>query len=79
MYIVRKGSDDKKKCELICEEIEHKQRISRFIKRTQEDRDKEERVLSPHVVTRFYRPPEVILMDKHYGKKVDVWSAGAIF
>lgn len=37
------------------------------------------RELSPHVVTRWYRSPELILMEKDYGKKIDVWSIGAIF
>jgi len=28
------------------------------------------------VVTRFYRPPEIILLDREYTQKVDLWSAG---
>jgi len=31
------------------------------------------------VATRFYRAPELILMEKNYGKEVDVWSVGVIF
>ena len=30
------------------------------------------------VVTRFYRPPEVLFGARHYGPAVDVWSAGCI-
>lgn len=37
------------------------------------------RALSNHVVSRFYRPPEIILMEKHYDASIDIWSAGCIF
>mmetsp|Transcript_29788 Transcript_29788/g.45415 ORF Transcript_29788/g.45415 Transcript_29788/m.45415 type:complete len:91 (-) Transcript_29788:393-665(-) len=36
---------------------------------------KNKRSLSPHVVTRMYRPPEVLLKCA-YDTKIDVWSAG---
>jgi mitogen-activated protein kinase 1/3 len=36
------------------------------------------RSVSPHVVTRLYRPPEVILLEKNYSKPVDIWSCGVI-
>jgi mitogen-activated protein kinase 1/3 len=36
-------------------------------------------VLSDHVVTRYYRAPEVILMSKDYGSPIDVWAVGCIF
>ncbi|KAL1526498.1 hypothetical protein AB1Y20_015208 [Prymnesium parvum] len=36
------------------------------------------RSMSPHVVTRWYRAPEV-LMDQEYDTKLDMWSAGCIF
>jgi len=36
------------------------------------------RPLSPHVVTRYYRPPEVILLSKDYDEKIDIWSCGVI-
>jgi mitogen-activated protein kinase 1/3 len=49
------------------------------LKETRRDRKKMKRELSPHVVTRWYRSPELILMEKDYGKKIDVWSIGAIF
>ena len=38
----------------------------------------QERRLSDHVVTRWYRPPEIILVEKDYGPAVDIWSAGCI-
>lgn len=34
---------------------------------------------SPRVITAWYRPPEVVLGNKHYTDKVDVWSLGCIF
>ena len=30
------------------------------------------------VVTLWYRPPEILLMDRTYGKPVDLWGAGCI-
>merc|ERR1712137_1150544 len=37
------------------------------------------RTLTNHVVTRWYRAPEVILLEKGYNQAIDVWSAGCIF
>eukprot|EP00276_Gloeochaete_wittrockiana_P002175 CAMPEP_0184671132 /NCGR_PEP_ID=MMETSP0308-20130426/85292_1 /TAXON_ID=38269 /ORGANISM="Gloeochaete witrockiana, Strain SAG 46.84" /LENGTH=469 /DNA_ID=CAMNT_0027118203 /DNA_START=96 /DNA_END=1505 /DNA_ORIENTATION=- len=36
------------------------------------------RTLSAHVVTRWYRAPEVILQQKDYTQAIDVWSAGCV-
>jgi mitogen-activated protein kinase 1/3 len=38
----------------------------------------EKRELSPHVVTRWYRAPEIILLNRNYDKSIDVWSAGCM-
>lgn len=38
-----------------------------------------QRELSSHVVTRWYRAPEIILLEKDYGTAVDIWSLGCIF
>lgn len=35
--------------------------------------------LTTHVVTRWYRAPELILMQKNYSGKIDVWALGCIF
>lgn len=35
--------------------------------------------MTDYVVTRWYRPPELIMLNKHYGTAVDVWSTGCIF
>ena len=35
--------------------------------------------LTQHVVTRWYRAPEVILMLDYYTAAIDIWSVGCIF
>eukprot|EP00931_Biecheleriopsis_adriatica_P054622 TRINITY_DN32154_c0_g1_i1.p1 TRINITY_DN32154_c0_g1~~TRINITY_DN32154_c0_g1_i1.p1 ORF type:complete len:454 (-),score=113.54 TRINITY_DN32154_c0_g1_i1:82-1443(-) len=40
--------------------------------------DKANRVMTQHVATRFYRAPELILLEEHYTEAIDVWSAGCI-
>jgi len=32
-----------------------------------------------HVVSRWYRAPEIILLGKKYGQEIDMWSVGCIF
>ena len=48
--------------------LKENKRISRALAKTEDERDKDERKLTPHVVTRFYRAPEVILIDRNYNK-----------
>lgn len=36
------------------------------------------REMTSHVVTRWYRAPELILLEKEYSKAIDVWSIGCI-
>ena len=36
-------------------------------------------VLTKHVVTRWYRAPELILLAQQYTAAIDVWSMGCIF
>jgi len=40
-----------------------------------------DRALTRHVVTRWYRPPEVILLDqkREFMDRIDMWSVGCIF
>ena len=40
---------------------------------------KGKRMLSGHVVTRWYRAPELILLERNYDKQIDVWSLGCVF
>lgn len=42
-------------------------------------REKMDRQLSPHVASRWYRSPELILTERVYGPKSDMWSVGCIF
>lgn len=39
---------------------------------------KSKRELSNCVVSRWYRPPEIILTEKNYDQQVDLWSLGCI-
>ena len=32
--------------------------------------------MTPHVISRWYRPPEIILIEKKYDFKVDMWCLG---
>ena len=40
---------------------------------------KKEKILSVHVVSRWYRAPELILIETNYTSSIDVWSVGCIF
>lgn len=44
----------------------------------EEDEDADPKVLTPDVVTLWYRPPEILLGDKNYGYPIDVWPAALI-
>lgn len=35
--------------------------------------------MTDYVVTRWYRPPELIMLNRHYTTSVDIWSTGCIF
>ena len=56
-----------------------KQKIIRTLKDTKEERRTMKRELTGHVVTRWYRAPELILLEKDYGPGIDIWSVGCIF
>jgi serine/threonine protein kinase len=38
----------------------------------------QKRSLSNHVISRWYRPPEIIFIEKDYDQAVDLWSLGCI-
>ena len=56
-----------------------RQEASEVLIKSVKERSDKNRVLTSHVATRYYRAPELILMEKDYGKAVDIWSAGVIF
>lgn len=56
-----------------------KKEITSRLVRTKNQRKNMKRELTGHVVTRWYRAPELILLEKDYGPPIDVWSIGCIF
>lgn len=60
------------------EENKKKDLAKRLIK-TKDMRKNMKRELTGHVVTRWYRAPELILLEKEYGPPIDVWSVGCVF
>ena len=61
------------------QEEEKKKEIKAKIEKTRELRRSMKRQLTGHVVTRWYRAPEIILLVNDYGPAVDVWAVGCIF
>lgn len=55
-----------------------REKMAEKLQELQPSREKSKRQLSNHVVTRYYRPPEIILNEKKYKPSVDVWSLGCI-
>lgn len=43
-----------------------------------EQRKNQERDKTSTIMTRWYRPPEVIITDKNYNKAIDIYSLGCI-
>lgn len=35
--------------------------------------------LTSHVTSRYYRAPELILIEKKYGLEIDMWAIGCVF
>lgn len=52
--------------------------MSQALAKSAEEREAKERDISTCVQTRWYRAPEVALLDKNYNKAVDIWSVGLI-
>jgi len=50
-----------------------------MLTRTKDLRKNIKRELTDHVVTRWYRAPEIILLEKDYGPAIDIWAIGCIF
>ena len=56
-----------------------RRQVMQQLKATKELRKNMKRQLTGHVVTRWYRAPELILLEKDYGQAIDMWSVGCIF
>lgn len=52
--------------------------IAERLEASREKRSQAKRQLSNHVVSRWYRSPELILLEKQYDQAVDMWSVGCI-
>ena len=59
--------------------VDRKTQLMQQLKATKQLRKNMKRQLTGHVVTRWYRAPELILLEKDYGQAIDMWSVGCIF
>lgn len=71
----KKASEEEKKEKKPVDKDEIRNRLVK----TKNQRKNMKRELTGHVVTRWYRAPELILLEKDYGPAIDVWSIGCIF
>jgi mitogen-activated protein kinase 1/3 len=62
---------DKKACD-------PKIQITKRLVNSRPIREKNPRQLSPHVASRWYRAPELIVMERNYTNRSDLWSVGCI-
>ena len=60
-------------------ETEKKENMRSKLVKTKDARRNMKRELTGHVVTRWYRAPEIILLEKDYGPGIDIWAVGCIF
>jgi len=58
---------------------EEKKEMAEMLVKTKDARKNIRRELTDHVVTRWYRAPEIILLEKDYGPAIDMWAVGCIF
>ncbi|CDW81215.1 UNKNOWN [Stylonychia lemnae] len=63
----------------VVEEEKKKEDLRQRLVKTKDQRRNMKRELTGHVVTRWYRAPEIILLEKDYGPAIDMWSIGCIF
>lgn len=61
-------STKKMRRRLICERL----------REDRKNRQSRKRDISNHVTSRFYRPPEIILLENTYNSAMDIWSLGCI-
>ena len=72
--------------ELIVEDVKvlddaqkEKEDLRQRLQKTKDLRKNMKRELTGHVVTRWYRAPEVSLLINSYNQSLDMWSVGCIF
>ena len=53
-------------------------RLAEKLIKTKDQRKNIQRELTGHIVTRWYRAPEIILLEKDYGPAIDMWGFGCI-
>ena len=70
---------DEKEEEKEGEVDQKKQNMRAMLVKTKDARKQIKRELTGHVVTRWYRAPEIILLEKDYGPAIDIWAVGCIF
>ena len=59
-------------------EAQKQEYISQFLNNDRARRKKMKRYMSIHVGSRWYRAPEVSLVEKQYDHSADMWSFGCI-
>ncbi len=52
--------------------------MTEILKTSREERGKKSRDMTETVVSRWYRSPEIVLLDKNYNQSADMWSIGCI-
>jgi len=57
---------------------EFKKKIGKVLVNDKAARSKKVRNITPTIMTRWYRSPEVIICDTNYNQSIDVWSLGCV-
>lgn len=57
---------------------EIKQMVAHKLESKQKEAKAKKRAISSHVSTRWYRAPEIALLEHHYDTASDVWSLGCV-
>ncbi len=77
-YATPKAKPDEDEKEIKARTVKVARAASSIVSRKLVKPEKVQKALTTHVVTRWYRAPEIILMEKDYGEGIDVWAVGCI-